>query len=587
MLVMCVAHLPAAESALSSPDAINDLIVRRQEIRTNLVGDLYLPARAEQLPGIILLGGSDGEPMKERSTLLAAQGYAVLNLFYFGHDPLPRQFAKVPLEYLTNAVSWLQAREGIDPGRIGIIGYSRGTEAALLMATLSPAVRAAVAVAPSSVVWPGPGPSGYFHSAWSLDGKELPCVPVTLSKGLSALFKEVAGGTQIEHRPLFEDALKNRRAVERAAIPVENMHGALLLISGKDDRVWPSSSMAEQIVARLRAHKFAFTCRHLSYVNAGHTFGLPNRPRTNDATGTLKMGGTPAGNAEAAVHSWQAVLQFLDTELRNRGERPAPGSIHFFVDPATNSDDPEQRRAYGLSVIPPWPYGGWLFINLPEHLEYMPGTRGIARHHDKRQNVWQISGDGAEASFAVESVTEPGVFFSVRARADGDQVRFEMSITNRSAKTLRSIRPLLCFQYHHLQGFPAANSDNFAHTFVVVGGKPVAVADLSVKRPKAYARMAQVKGCADAHNWWAAEMGGFIEQPLDLALTVLTAANDDRKIVVAWRPGKNLLTNAAIPCIHADPCFGDIRPGEARTVHGELIFTRAPLARAIAPFMRK
>jgi hypothetical protein len=137
-----------------------------------------------------------------------------------------------------------------------------------------------------------------------------------------------------------------------------------------------------------------------------------------------------------------------------------PGTIHFFVDPSTNSDDTEDRRAYGLSVTPPWPDGGELVMNLPEHLEYMPGTRGIARHHDKRQNAWRISRNGTEASYAIESLTEPGVFFGMRARVAGDGARFEMSITNRSDKTLKSIRPLLCFQYHRLRGFPAANSDN-------------------------------------------------------------------------------------------------------------------------------
>jgi hypothetical protein len=269
-----------------------------------------------------------------------------------------------------------------------------------------------------------------------------------------------------------------------------------------------------------------------------------------------------------------------------RGDTPAQ-SIRLLVDPATNSDDPERRRAYGLNVIPPWPDGGWLFINLPEHLEYMPGTRGIARHHDKRPNVWRVSKDGSEASYDVQSPTEPGVFFGVKAWAEGNKVRFEMHITNRSAKTLRSIRPLLCFQYHHLHGFPAANSGNFAHTYVVIGGKPVAVADLEVKRPEAYARMAQVSDCGDRHNWWAEEMGGFIEQPLDLALTALTAVNDARKVVVTWRPGKNLLANAAIPCIHADPCFGDLHPGEARTVHGDLIFTEAPLAQVLAQVLKE
>src|SRR5688572_2580073 len=81
--------------------------------------------------------------------------------------------------------------------------------------------------------------------------------------------------------------------------------------------------------------------------------------------------------------------------------------VKFFVDPATNSDDAEKRMAYGLNIIPPWPDGGSIFVNLPEHLEYMPGTKGIARHHDKRKNVWQISADSSEAHYAVESITEP------------------------------------------------------------------------------------------------------------------------------------------------------------------------------------
>ncbi|HKS36002.1 MAG TPA: alpha/beta fold hydrolase, partial [Verrucomicrobiae bacterium] len=95
--------------------------------------------------------------MKERSASLASHGYAVLNLFYFGHASLPKELSGVPAEYLTNAVSWLQTRERVDPARIGVIGHSRGAEAAFVMAALRPDVRAVVAVAPSSVVWPGPG----------------------------------------------------------------------------------------------------------------------------------------------------------------------------------------------------------------------------------------------------------------------------------------------------------------------------------------------------------------------------------------------------------------------------------------------
>lgn len=258
--------------------------------------------------------------------------------------------------------------------------------------------------------------------------------------------------------------------------------------------------------------------------------------------------------------------------------------VKFFVDPSTNSDDPDIRMAYGLNIIPPWSDGGSIFVNLPEHLEYMPETKGIARHHDNRRNVWQISMDSTEADYAVESLTQPGVFFSVSAKAVRQFATFELTITNRSDKTLKSIRPLFCFQYNLLKGFPEALSDNFSHTFTIVDGKPVSIADLSVKNQDAIARMAQVNSCSDEHNWWAEEMGGFIEQRLDAAYTILTAAHDDRKVIVHWMPGKNFLSNAFIPCIHADPCVGDISPGESSTVLGELIFTRASLEQIINEF---
>lgn len=251
--------------------------------------------------------------------------------------------------------------------------------------------------------------------------------------------------------------------------------------------------------------------------------------------------------------------------------------IHFFVDPETNSDDAEKRMAYGLNVTPPWPDGGYIFINLPEHLWYMPGTKGIARHHDNRRNVWQISPDGTEAKYSVESLSEPGVFIDVTACTSTDRVYFEMTITNRSEVFLKSISPLFCFQYHHLKGFSSAGTDNFAHTYIIIDEKPVALKDISVQTPEAIARMAQVKSCADESNWWAEKMGGMIDQRIDLALVALTSSSDNRKVIVSWSPGKSILSNTVIPCIHADPCIGDLAKGESRTIKGTMIFTSDPL----------
>jgi hypothetical protein len=255
--------------------------------------------------------------------------------------------------------------------------------------------------------------------------------------------------------------------------------------------------------------------------------------------------------------------------------------IRFFVDPKTNSDDPEKRMAYGLNVTPPWPDGGSFFINLPEHLWYMPDTKGIARHHDKRKNAWQVSANGKEAGYHAESLTAPGVFLDVKATAESDRVHFEMTITNKSDVFLKSISPLFCYQYHHLKGFPLARTDNFAHTFIVIDGKPVALKDIKVDTPDAVARMAQVQDCSIESNWWAEKMGGMIEKRLESAMTVLTSSSDDRKVILSWAPGKSILSNTVIPCIHADACVGDLAKGESKTIKGTLIFTRDPLDKAI------
>lgn len=252
-------------------------------------------------------------------------------------------------------------------------------------------------------------------------------------------------------------------------------------------------------------------------------------------------------------------------------------TVKVYTDPATNDDDPEKRMAYGLNVAPPWANGGYVFINLPEHLEYMPGTKGIARHHDKRVNVWQVNDDSTEAHYSVESITEPGVFFSAVAKADSSRVNFEFTITNHTKKQLQSIRPLFCFQYHSLSGFPEKFSDNFSHTYIIIEDTLTRVSDLPVKNPATNARMAQSVDCADAHNWWAEKSGGMIAHKITSASTILTDSLGYRKLILHWSPGKNFLSNSAIPCIHADPCIGNIEPGKTVKASGSLTFTILPL----------
>jgi hypothetical protein len=214
--------------------------------------------------------------------------------------------------------------------------------------------------------------------------------------------------------------------------------------------------------------------------------------------------------------------------IRGRGVRFAPNV--------------EEEMAYGLTIVSPWKDGGSVHVNFPEHLEYNEVGNGILRHHDKRINPWKIAADGRSASYEIESLELPGVHVQASAVADGDRARFSMKILNRSDKTLNRVKPLLCFWYAGLAGFPSRLSDNFKYTYVVMDGKPVALTNIRTDNPEATAKVAYVRGCAQHDcDKFARSRGGLIERDLDLALIAVTARDGKRKAVITFTPGKSIV----------------------------------------------
>jgi dienelactone hydrolase len=112
-------------------------------------------------------------------------------------------------------------------------------------------------------------------------------------------------GQPIPLTPRFLRGLEDQEAATRAEIPVERINGPVLLISGKDDAMWPSERLAEIARRRLAAHHFPHPYRHLAYEGAGHMIGTPYQPTTvlasrHPLTGEMfAYGGTPKGYARA------------------------------------------------------------------------------------------------------------------------------------------------------------------------------------------------------------------------------------------------------------------------------------------------
>lgn len=104
----------------------------------------------------------------------------------------------------------------------------------------------------------------------------------------------------------------------RAEIAVENTRGPILTISGEDDHVWHSASMADSVIARLKRHNFAYECENLKYARAGHSAGRPDivpawhgHPRQPLSGREMDLGGSPRGDAESSIDSMPKVLEFL------------------------------------------------------------------------------------------------------------------------------------------------------------------------------------------------------------------------------------------------------------------------------------
>jgi hypothetical protein len=98
----------------------------------------------------------------------------------------------------------------------------------------------------------------------------------------------------------------------------------VLLISGDDDGVWPSSVMSNAIVTRLKTVHFQYPVEHLDYPHAGHLAGRPEIVPTWHAAVWGKgtgVGGTAKGDAQSSLDAIPKVLEFLRTSL----ETAAPG----------------------------------------------------------------------------------------------------------------------------------------------------------------------------------------------------------------------------------------------------------------------
>lgn len=291
--------------------------------RDDLTGRIFEGVGASRTYGVLVLHGSGGGGgyEQEYARRVARHGYTAFCVEYFGSPGTPEALAEIPLSYFDRAIEWLTDQPEVESDRVGVVGFSRGGEVALLVGSYLDRVGTVVGYVPSGYVFPAPTwMSGVEEEgpAWTFEGEPIPYIPVdpvveSDQSGLDAALRtdEHASSIALDHATPAE--------IERATIPVERIDGPVLLVSGGKDTIWSSSDLADVAIERLTDHGHSWSYDHRSYPAAGHAIRTPYRfDATDDPAAEHSLGGTYGANARASADAWLATLDYLRRGLRNR-----------------------------------------------------------------------------------------------------------------------------------------------------------------------------------------------------------------------------------------------------------------------------
>lgn len=318
-----VVWLLTAKPWIPKLEMVDPAPVGRRVDDAGFVGNFYPASGAGPRPAVLVLGGSEGglgSEMTAYAKALQAEGYAALHVGYHRGPGMAPTLENVPLETFDRALVWLKAQPGVDPDRLAVVGWSRGSEAAQLVSASHPEIRAVILGMPSNVVWAGFDWDKLFLKdmrtpSWTRAGAPLPFVAVS-----------DIGQTMNVYAPAWQ--AKFRAVIAQrpdVVIPVETIAGRVLYICGEEDRLWPSCPMA-----RLGADRAAQAGKKdvevLAFAAAGHFgFGVPMATDDPHRRRLTTLGGTSEGNDAALAGGFEKAKALL-ADVFTAGAAPAAGA---------------------------------------------------------------------------------------------------------------------------------------------------------------------------------------------------------------------------------------------------------------------
>ena len=300
------------ERCFLSPDT------KVERISEPFVGEFYYSEEPKNKT-VLMWGGSGGglANVLPMASLLAAHGFNVLALAYFGVPGLPKELVHIPLEYFEPVFDWLASNTYTKDKDLYLHCTSKGAELGLLLASLHPVIKKVAAFAPHAFCFNGASYTKHA-SSWTYQNQELPYIRYqfrTLYANMLGCFIKIK---PFGYTHTHVMALKRAKNKDKARIKVENIKADILMFSGKQCNMWNTYDGCIEIMDTLNRSGYPHRFEHIAYENTGEPWYAPYiipesirlsvkiMPRLS-----LSMGGTLQGNTEAVVDSWGKMLAFF------------------------------------------------------------------------------------------------------------------------------------------------------------------------------------------------------------------------------------------------------------------------------------
>lgn len=220
-------------------------------------------------------------------------------------------------------------------------------------------------------------------------------------------------------------------------------------------------------------------------------------------------------------------------------------------------------------ISPSWPSQDYLWLDFPEAIFTSQGLIYLSHINPPIDTVYgdtlpAIPWTAVDGGIAFERVLPSGIAFGGSVTRGGENtVELELHIHNGSGAPLNGITLQTCAFLRGIKEFGAYTRENkYIHTPDRGWISMEAARELPAGGDQPYRLGWRTRGNPIA----------------DVPAAVTMSGEAERGFGFSWKENTlSMVSNPNHPCVHADPRFPDIAPGERASISGRLVFFEGPL----------